>query len=261
LSLFEDVAKDLIVIVCAGVAGYLLGRAKEFFRMRKFRMVFGHGVISSSDLTVSAPLWFAPDTKREHPRFVKADYFGNRANLHGPDEVYSRDDMLAATYIINVIGNHFFELPLYSNDAEEPIWNSKTIIILGAPLANYHAKFYLDRIRSSKIYENIPIFAEFEETEETGSACCIHIPKSNTNFQFDKKRDYGVVLRIPSIFAAKKQNYVFIIAGISSYSTQEAGRLFNMLWPSLANKKRANGFVFEMDYQKPGTGQIVYEIS
>jgi hypothetical protein len=257
--LVEDFLKGITVAAGSATVGYGLRGLIGYIHARRFRRVFGHGVLRPDDLMISVPLWRALEGSRDVPRFLKADSFGHRAEFYGPSEMYNADDMVAAAYLLNIIGNHFSEPIMYTNDAMRADWNAKTVFILGSPTANYHARFYIDRFAAEKPNAMFPCFVDIKEDDVTGARVGIKLPDKRELLLSSKEKDYGLVLRFPNFFATNRNFFVFLIAGIHAPSTREAARLLNELWNGCFRRGRVSGFVFEMDYMVDGTGRIVFE--
>jgi hypothetical protein len=248
--------KSAAVAAGSALAGYCLRGAVDYYRMNKFKKVFGAGVKKADNLMISVPLWRALKNDRKVPRFLKADSSGTRAEYYGPDEMYNVDDMGAAAHVINVIGNHFTEPVTYTNDSIEADWKAKSVIIIGSPTANYHAEFYLTQFEARGTGAKLPQFIKIDEDEVTGARAAIKIPGEKEPRFSSSEEDYGVVLKMPNLY--NREFNVFLIAGIHAPSTREAARFVRQLWYELLAKDVA-AIVFTMVSGKEGTGRIIYE--
>jgi hypothetical protein len=76
--------KSVAVAVGSALAGYCLRGAVDYYRMSKFRKVFGAGVKEADNLMISVPLWRALKNDRKIPRFLKADSSGTRCGILWP---------------------------------------------------------------------------------------------------------------------------------------------------------------------------------
>jgi hypothetical protein len=229
-------------------------------RYRAFHSVFGYNVQDSNDIIITVPLWKALENTRTAPRFLKRQSHANYEELYGPSEMYSREDVVAAAHILSIIEKHLKKEVCYKNDSEEIIWGKGTIVIIGAPIANYHADCIINSDPIRKL-NNIPAFIDCEENDETKCRSYIFNPLSNKKYISTDNRDYGMVIRFPNVFADSPGYYIFVVGGIHAESTRESGKMFNENWKKLSNKDGISGFIFEMSRGIPGTGRIVEEIS
>jgi hypothetical protein len=252
-GVFGDFLKGIFVASSSAIAGYALRSLVEYYRMRKFRKVFGSGVREPNDLMISVPLWQALEGDRRVNRFLKADASGTREEYYGPSEMYNADDMVAAAYVLNVIGNHFSQPVEYTNDKADAKWNQKTVIIIGSPAANYHARYYMERFGLS-----LPHFEHIEEDNVTGARAVVKIPETGEVKRSGGGKDYGLIVRMPNLFCGNGEFFVFLVAGIHAASTREAARLLNKEWNRKFLKTSSAGIVFEMDHGKEGTGIVLY---
>lgn len=253
------------------LGGFSWPKVERRYRLKRFRKTFGEDVQKAADIVVSVPLWRALPLKNRESRFLKAGAHNHHEELYGPDEMFNRQDMRSAAYVVNVFGNQFAQEVKYTNDSEELSWTSKTVVIIGAPVANLHGALILatirERIASKKsdqdgkdILKNLPEFKDMKEDEKTGARSYIFDPVSGREFRASRATEYGMVLRIPNIFADPRRFFIFFVGGIHASSTREAGRLFNEHWTRLAKGATASGFIFEMAFEEPGTGHIVLDI-
>jgi len=247
-----------VLIAGGGTAlGFLYHRYRSFVRFRQFQKVFGRNVQESDDISISVPLWLAMERVRSDQRFVKQDIFGNKEYLYGPSEMYNREDMIAAAFVINVLGRHFPNQVNYVNDSEELAWNRRSVVLVGAPTSNYHARFALAQTEEEVLAKAV-VFDEIDEGEH-GSRCRLRYSQSGEIWQADDETDYGLVMRIRHPSQTDSHNFVFFVAGIHAESTREAGRIFSEYWQKLDDGKSPNGFVFRMLRGVAGTEQIVFE--
>lgn len=253
-----DFAKSFVLASGSIVAGYCIRSGVEYYRMRKFRRAFGQGVKKPDDLMISVPLWRALEGDRSAARFLKADSFGTREEYYGPGEMYNVDDMGAAAFLLNVIGNHFSEPVAYTNDAARADWNARTVLVIGSPAANYHARYYMRKYLEARNGLQIPHFVDIVEDNVTGARAAVKVPGREDLMMSSEQKDYGLILRIPNIFSPDGRFFVFLIAGIHAASTREAARLLKELWSESFPAKGVAAFVFEMEANMEGTGRIVH---
>jgi hypothetical protein len=259
IGFFGDFAKQFIVASGSIAAGYCMRSVVDLYHKRTFRRAFGQGVQRPTDIVISVPLWRALEHDRSVPRFLKADSFGARDEYYGPSEMYNVDDMGAAASVLSIIANYFPQQATYTNDAAQPDWNAKTVIIIGSPIANFHARRYIYRYMENHSIENIPSFEEIIEDSTTGARTVIRIPGKDEPKRSSIEKDYGLLLRLPNIFCADGKHFVFILAGIHAASTREAARLLRELWPTAFPRNGIASFVFEMEANMVGTGRIIHE--
>lgn len=272
---WPNLVKQALAAGVVAALTFVISRAKGFWRGRTFRRIFGKGIKGSEDIVVSVPLWRAIPGDipgdRSKKRFEKAGHPAPHFH-YGPDEMYNRQDMFAAAHILNVLNTHLEKEVNYSNDYETPHWDQKTVVLIGAPSANEHVRYYLEELRQRRPNEVFPCFLVHDETDDASAGARIHDPKSGKEYRSDGKYDYGLVLRLPNVFSKNSNHFVFLIAGIHEWSTREAGRLFNARWNTLGQESWRRrllrllqpwtwhepsppaGFIFRMNHGEQGRG-------
>lgn len=168
--------------------------------------------------------------------------------------------MIAAAAVLNVIGNHFQEEASYRNDSQAVDWDRQTVIMIGAPVANLHARFMLARA-SEPLAAKLPGLVEQERSQDSPGSWRIVDRRDGAEYFTHDRLDYGLVLRIRNEFAVNRRYWMFLVAGIHAENTQEAGRMLQQNWRSLTDDADVSGFIFEMDFGRPGTGKIVKRVS
>ena len=276
----KTLVKQLLAAGAAAGLGFALARGRHYLRMRKFRRVFGKQIRKGDDVVLSVPLWRAIPKSRAESRFMKIGPGGIELALYGPDQMYNRQDMFAAAHVLNVLNSHLANEVTYSNDAQSPHWDQKTLVLIGSPSSNFHARYYLDEHRERRPHDVFPFFCDITETDESRARACILDPRTGKEYRSDDKWDYGIVLRLPNVFSRRSDHFVFLVAGIHEWSTREAGRLFNGAWRTLEQqtwKRRLlrwlqprkwrepsppAGFIFQMSYGEDGigTGSVLEQV-
>lgn len=261
----EEITVGIVVAILGGIAGFFISRIGEAVRWIRFRAVFGKAITKADDIVLSVPLWLALPKSRDTARFQKSGLNQAQQQLYGPDQMFNRQDMIAAAHILSVLNNHFESEVHYSNDTAGTNWDQKTLILVGSPISNLHAVRYLESHMAKRPQDNFPYFKTMTEDETTGARGYIHDPSIGTDLRLDEKIDYGIVLRLPNIYSRSSNHYVFLVAGIDEWSTREAGRLFAEHWREIGQRKFGSallgwlmfwkwrdrppptGFIFQMD--------------
>jgi hypothetical protein len=264
--------KNLLGAGAAAALVYLAGRLRHYRRKKIFQRCFGSGVVTAKDVVMTVPLWCSIEGERKVPRFVKKSPGRTEQRHYGPDQMYNRQDMLAAAHVLSVLNSHFEEEVSYSNDGEIAIWDQKTVVLIGSPLVNFHGQDYLDKYKQERPNDLFPYFLDRPERKQTGGDLEICDPRNGETYRSDDKNDYGLVLRLPNVFSKDATRHVFLIAGIHEWSTREAGRLFNAQWRTLGEEGLLRrlvravlprrwqeapapaGFVFRMNWGENGIG-------
>jgi hypothetical protein len=264
-----NVCSSLIATGMCTLGGWAGYKYNEILQLHKFRKTFGKHVRNATDIVVSVPLWRARPLPNREPRFLKTGAHHQDEKLYGPDEMFNRQDMLAAAHILDVVGRRFPKEVQYTNDSKNLDWSRSTILTIGSPIANLHAELILKMIKSrdaqtpngqgdSAMFTDLPVFRDIVENGETGARSFIYDPASRKEYRSSQGVDYGLVLRLPNIFAAPKRFFIFFIAGIHACSTREAAAMFRKEWENLARRgNRPSGFLFKMKFEMPGTGRIL----
>jgi hypothetical protein len=274
-----SLAEKLLAGAVVAVLTLVFARGRQYLGMRKFKKIFGKGIANSDDVVLSVPLWSALPKSREEPRFAKIGPSGTELSLYGPDQMYNRQDMFAAAHVLNILNSHLDEEVTYSNDSQSPQWDQKTLILIGSPTSNFHARYYLDTHVERRPQDVFPTSTEIAATDETGARACIVDPKTGTEYRSDGKHDFGLVLRLANVFSSDPDHFVFLVAGIHEWSTREAGRLFNTRWRTIGQTTPGRrllrllqpgkwhkpappaGFIFQMSYGEEGigTGTVLHQ--
>jgi hypothetical protein len=244
-------------------AGYCFNWMVDRYRKRSFWRTFGQGVRKPGDIVISVGLWTAIEGDRCVPRFFKEDGLDLRQH-YGPSRMYNVGDMGAAASVLSIVANHFPGPTTYTNDEDQTDWNAKTVIMIGTPVANVSTGYYLRRYAEQSFAEGLPSFEDMSEDATNGARYSIRIPgKTADEDKFLKssaRKDYGMIVRLPNIFAADGRFFVFLLAGIHDASTREAGRLLHAQWATAFPAEGMVALVFEMEPGMPGTGRIIHQV-
>lgn len=259
-KLLSEAGGAIIPAVVGVILTVSWARGQEGIRFRRLRKAFGRRITSHRDVAISVPLWIALENSRLAVRFAKRDHLGAEEVYYGPDEMFNRNDMFATASVINLFGDFFSRPVLYINDRDEPAWADKAVVIIGAPVANFHSRRFCEDVMSNPGLAFMPRLIEVPEDSVTGARTMITIPSQGLEFQSSNEKDYGAVLRFANPYREEGEFYVFVVAGIHADSTQEAGRILREHWRDFCGKGIGKALVFEMERGRQMTGRIVKRI-
>lgn len=258
LTLLQETGAAVFAGLVGSAATVAWVKGQSAIRFRRLRKAFGRSISSHKDIMLSVPLWLGLTAPRSTHRYARRSFDGSEEVHHGPDEMFNRNDMFAAASIINLFGDFFSKPIVYVNDRDEPNWAKSSVIIIGAPVANFHARRLLGALTPEQ-RDRLPLFEAVPEDDKTGAKSRILVTISGREFSSNSQKDFGAVLRLSNPYSPL-ESYIYIVAGIHAESTQEAARLLRDEWRLFCGSGNEKAFVFEMDRGRPMTGRIVHTI-
>lgn len=256
MDILHEIIKTAIIALFSALFTLTWAYSTDAIKKRKFRKVFGRSVLTAQDVTVSVGLWQVSENNERRPRFIKGANAPFFKSLYGPNNVYSKEDIVASNHLLNITSSHFGERSIFINDLEPLSWDGSTILLIGNPLSNIHSGIFYKQINDVASFK-VPEFIELDENDKNASRCLISDKISSREWRSDSDKDYGLILKAKNFLSSNKMFNIFLIAGIHAESTHEAGRLFAQNWRIFSSGKDIMWSVFEMLRDKPGTGKFI----
>lgn len=244
------------------VLGYLLPIISKRFRKRLLRRFWGEGVVGQDfvicygtlkDSRLMPPNRPPQPEDKDYFRYGKHYHDGRDIRLVGPWEgIVGGCEVRAASYIVNKL-SVYRNMPIAVVDDETAFKNlNRTFVALGSSSSN--------EITDLVLRESNNEFLEFGQ--EGPTTYFIRDKKSGTRFEGFKapvKKDYGMVLRLPSLRFAGK--YFFVCAGLGEWGTSGASWYLATKWRELRQKfGEAFGIVVEVELGADESARRVFPI-
>jgi hypothetical protein len=252
---------DLSVAVFFFVLGYMIPVIRKTFRKRLLRRFWGKDVVGQDFVVCYGKL---EDSRlmppNEPPQLGDKDYYrygkryhnGREIRLVGPwGGIVGGCEVRAASYIVNRLGE-YRNMPIPVVDDETALQNlNRTFVALGSSSSN--------EITDLVLRESNNGFLEFGQE---GSTAFIRDKKSGRRFEGFKapiKKDYCVVLKLPSLWSAGK--YFFVCAGLGEWGTSGASWYLATKWRELQQEFGDSfGIVVEVELGADDSANKVFPI-
>lgn len=216
------------------IAGLSYQQIKKLLFRRKFKRAFGFVVEGGNQFVISLPFWTLIRNERETPRFLKISPSGQEEPYYGPTDTFSADDTKASNEVSYILTSTFPRPPVIFPDREALVFDEKTIIMIGSPIANFHARsiFQSDFFELGK--DRPFIFKEKEETTASPSRTFLYSNLSNKEYYNDSGHDVAVVQRIKN--PKCEDGYLYIIAASHAEGTFGAAKYLRNNWELFAKQ-------------------------
>lgn len=245
----------VIAIVFTGV-GYMIHSARRRMDMRKFQRAFGRNVENADDIFFSIPLWSLQERKRTITRFRRIDPIGNAEDFYGPSNTFAREDVLGAVYVTEMMARRFKRPIRFMSDdfkIETDTWSKRSAIIVGSPIANYHARGV---VRTHELFHPEDLFVRFDEIpedDESGARSVLRDSQSGEVFASGGADDYASILRLNNRYGDESMGYVYLIGGIHAEGTQAAAIFLADCWRVFASSDGPAAVLLHLQRGQPET--------
>lgn len=220
--------------------GWFVQTLRKKLKFRTFCRVFGKVAEDSDNLIISIPLWRVQDAPHSTVRFEKEGLEGGVEEDYGPNDTVSYDDLNATAQIASILAEFYPKPITYSLDNDRNLeLEGKTIIMIGAPLANIRARGVFEIVETS-LFDYI----DQEETAEHPARTAIRDKKKNTLYDCSGDREYSMVLRIPNY--RTPEGYFFIVSGPHASGTLAAATYLRTHWLEFKNAQPTAGIILGM---------------
>ena len=253
------VVTDAMIGLLFLLFGLSVQKVRKRLYRRRFKRAFGFVVDGGSNFAVSIPLWRLKSNDRNVPRFVKVNPWqaGNFEEFYGPSETFSSDDTKASRELAAILAEVFPHPPLIVPDSQVVQFENKTVLMIGAPIANFHARSIfqddLFGLGSTRPY----IFVEKEETAESPSRVYLYDTQARKSYPGDQGHDMAIVQRVKNPVC--EEGYLFIVAGSHAEGTFGAARYLRRNWESIAKQPIGSsvGVLLKVDRNNPEAHQLL----
>jgi len=252
---------DVIFEISVVAITFVLTKSHYYFtkyrKFKKFKAVFGSGVSLSKDIAFSLPLWSALKGENRGDRYNKSlhDSDGNiihSENLYGPDQTYAKADILGVNNILVLVNKYIVDPVDFISDNEEISSEEKSVIYVGAPIANYHVREILDSNKSISWDIDLIDTVETKECPER-----FFFKKDEEEFHTDDKYGYAAIYK-----CKLHPKYIsYLIFGQHESGTEAATRFFTNKFEEISSYEDNMVILLKAPKNKLKTGKIevVYE--
>ena len=262
IDIISDFAAGIVHEIGIGfvflVVGLSFQRIRRLLHHRKFKRAFGFVVESGTNVAISMPFWTLKTNERGIPRFVKkSTWSGEEEEYYGPTETFSADDVKASRELSAVVSEVFPQPTLIVSDRDTLQFEDRTVLIVGSPIANFHARniFQGDFFRMGA---NRPfVFREKDETTHSPSRTYVVSTGSRKEYYSDKVHDIGVVQRLRN--PRCDDGYLFIVAASHAEGTFGAARYLRNNWKWFAKQHIGStvGVLLGVDRSNPDNTRVL----
>lgn len=206
----------------------------HYIRLRKLRRAFHRNAKSAEDFSISLPLWSLKAASRSTARFSRSDSSGRVEKLFGPTETFAKEDVLGAMQISDIFAGVFPNSVSVTLDNGELDVTRKTIIVIGSPAANFHARDLIERYRKFHGKELPVFYDDIEESEKTGAKLIL---KDNCGREFigNASEEYAMIVRVRNHFGVSTGRYIYFIGGVHACGTLAAALYLRNNWQKFAS--------------------------
>lgn len=229
----------------------------EYKKYKIFRTVFGSGVVDSKNIAFSVPLWSAIKNSNRDERYNKSHFDSdgnilNSENLHGPDFTYAKSDVIGVNNVLTLINKYIKEPIEIISDDEDISSEEKSIIYIGSPIANYHAREIFDG------NETITWDVNMIETQESNECLESFFFKNIDGKEFHTDNKYGYAAIYKCRLHSKYISYM--IFGQHESGTAAATRYFSNKFEEIASYEDNMVIILKTPINKLKTGrtEVVY---
>lgn len=224
--------------------------------MTKFQRAFGRNVKIADDIFFSIPLWSLQERRRTIARFRRNDPGGNVEEFYGPTNTFAREDVLGAVYVTEVMARRFKRpIRFISDDVrmETDTWSKRSAIVVGSPIANYHARGVVRMHEQFHPQDLFIRFEDVEETEESGARSKLRDIQTNEVFASSDSNDYACIMRLNNRYGDETQGYVYLLGGIHAEGTQAAAIFLADCWRVFAATDGPAAVLLHLQRNQPET--------
>jgi hypothetical protein len=227
---------------------------KRLFAFYRLRKAFGRCADKTDNLVMSMPLWSVKEAPRETMRFQRRSHRGKIEEFYGPTETVAYQDFIGAIEIADLFADYHSRPIRVIQDDERPDWVGKTGILLGSPLANYHAKAIYDYYRQQHFGDLLIEIFGIPENEETEARMAFKDCKTQIEYHASRDIEYAVIMRLNNYFGKKsRKGYIFIVCGIHAEGTLAAATYLRTHWQRFTSRKGPAAALIEMQRARPET--------
>ena len=258
-ELSGGVVADSIIGLLFLLFGLSVQKIRKRLYRRRFKRAFGFVVDGGSNFAVSIPLWTLKSNDRDVPRFVKVNPWqaGKSEEFFGPSETFSSEDTKASRELAAILAEVFPQPPLILPDSQGVQYENKTVLMIGAPIANFHARGIFQEdvlgLGSTRPY----IFVEKEESAASPSRVYLYDSQTRNGHHADHVHDAAIVQRVRNPYC--DDGYLFIVAGSHAEGTFGAARYLRKNWESIAKQPIGSsvGVLLKVDRNNPEVQQVL----
>lgn len=240
------------------IAGLSFQRIRRRFYRRKFKYAFGFVVENGDKFAISIPLWTLKENRREVPRFVKiTPWDRNREEYYGPTETFSADDMKSSREISAILAEIFPQPAQIIPDRDALQFREKTVLMIGSPVANFHARGIFQR-DFFQMGSNRPfVFKIKDETMNSPSKTYVFSNQSEKKYYSNETYDIAVVQRLKN--PSCNEGFLFIVAGSHAEGTFGASRYLRNNWEFFSRRKIGStaGVLLKIDRSNPENIEVL----
>ena len=247
---------ELAIAVVFFLVGYMVPRIRRRMDMSEFQKAFGDNVEKADDIFFSVPLWSLRERKRTVRRFRRIDPSGNSEEFYGPTNTFAREDVLGAVYVTEMMARRFKRPIRFVSDdhkIETDTWSKRSAIIVGSPIANYHARGV---VRTHEQFHEDDLYLAFdriEENEESGAHTVIRDRSTGETFASSERDDYACVMRLSNRYGDESIGYVYLVGGIHAEGTQAAAIFLADCWRDFAHSDGPAAVLLHLQRNQPET--------
>ena len=256
LGVFVNIVNGLILSGIGIVLGLLYRNIRNYIKFNEFANVFGKVAKVQDNIILSVPLWelIEPDGGRDIPRFTKETFDHQKEEYYGPGETISYEDLKACVEIVSVISEVHSKPVKYTLDNDQKYkLKDKTIIMVGAPLANLRARSSFDS------YPDVCFdYVDQKETDKHRAATAIRDKRDNKRiYDCSGEKEYSIVMRIQSRHA--EDGYLFFVSGAHASGTLAAALYLKDNWQRFKHSEKVAGVLLEMTRGDHSDSKVVKE--
>lgn len=249
----------MIAVLFWGI-GFLSSDVRKRMDMRTFQAAFGRNVQTADDIFFSVPLWSLQERKRTITRFRRIDPVGNAEDFYGPTNTFAREDVLGAVTVTEMMARRFKRPIRFASDdlrVETETWGKRSVIIIGSPVANYHARGV---VRTHEQFHADDLFLSFDEItedEKSGARTVLRDRATGEKFASSDTDDYACVMRLNNRYGDETVGYFYLIGGIHAEGTQAAAIYLADRWRVFAKNDGPAAVLLHLQRNQPETVRAI----
>lgn len=247
---------ELVIAILFTAVGYMIHGLRRRMDMTRFQKAFGSNVKTADDIFFSIPLWSLQERKRTIARFRRVDPVGHSEDFYGPTNTFAREDVLGAVYVTEMMARRFKRPIRFMSDdlkIENDTWSKRSAIIVGSPIANYHARGV---VRTHEQFHPEDLFVRFEEIEEddkSGARSVLRDSATQEVFASGEADDYACIMRLNNRYGDETLGYVYLLGGIHAEGTQAAAIFLADCWRVFASSDGPAAVLLHLQRGQPET--------
>jgi hypothetical protein len=240
ISFAVDVLQLIVFPLITFLLGWFVHTIHKKWKFRTFNSVFGKVARDPENLIISIPLWKLKEGPSNTVRFQKTGLTGEIEEEYGPDDTVSYDDLKASAQVAAILAEFFPKPITYSLDNDRRLeLVDKTIILIGAPLANIRARGVFEILGESPLD-----YLWQEETADHPARHAICETKTEETFDCSGDWEYSMVLRVPNYRTLG--GYFFMVSGPHAEGTLAAAIYFRNHWQEFKNAQPIAAVLLKM---------------